>query len=70
MVRLELLVARLSLDAFACVPNAVNVAHGSVGVSMSTVGLTLTKILNGSQHVALNGPGVFNSLFNDDSLRE
>ena len=61
---------RLSLDALAGVPDAVNVAHGTVSVAMGTVGLTLTKILNGSKHVALNGLGVFNSLFNDDGLGE
>jgi len=70
MVGLEFLMGRLSSDALASVPNAINVANGSVGVAMGTVRLTLTKILNGSKHVALNGSGVFNSLFNDDCLRE
>jgi len=60
----------LTGNALSSVPDAVDVADGSVGVTGVAVRLSLTKILNGTEHVGHNRPGVFDRLFNDHSLGE
>lgn len=55
-------------DAFTCVPGCV-VALTTVSIVGTAGDLTLTKILNCSEHVSCNGFNIFNDFLNDDGLR-
>jgi hypothetical protein len=67
VVRGTLVVGGFTSDTFTCVPGCV-VALATVSVVGTAGDLTLSEILNCSEHVSCNGFHIFNDFLNDYGL--
>jgi len=67
MVGGTLRVGGFTSDAFTGIPGCV-VALATVSIVGTTGDLTLTEILNCSEHVSCNGFDIFNDFLNNDGL--